>query len=462
MQRLLAIAGLTWKAAFRFRLFVIVAGLLLVAVVGLPALVKDDGTVQGFTQIVLTYTLTAMTVLLGLSTLWLSCGTLARDIEECQMQMVVVKPIARWQIWLGKWLGILSLNAALLLVGGASVYAVLLWRAGQLPDEQQRVLRQEVLVARGSARPADATPFIKEQTERILKDRLQRTGETAVQLAETRALIAGEITRRVQEVPSGATKFWVVDLGRTPAQLRGQPLFLRVKFSTAESGGLTPRSYIGFWRVGDPESGAYADIGPHSVAAETFHEFEVPSSVLSPEGRLTIAFLNRNDPATVFSLQDGVEVLYREGSFTANYVRGLGVILCWMALLAALGLAAASFLSFPVAAFVALASLTLVSCSGTIRSVVEEGTIAGYDSEHNTMGKSPADIVMVPLFKGVLTLIQFASDFNPIDALSTGRSVPWSELARAFAQVVLLLGGILAVFGIWAFDRRELAAAQGA
>jgi len=31
----------------------------------------------------------------------------AADIEECQMQMVAVKPIARWQIWLGKWLGIL-------------------------------------------------------------------------------------------------------------------------------------------------------------------------------------------------------------------------------------------------------------------------------------------------------------------------------------------------------------------
>jgi len=28
--------------------------------------------------------------------------------------VVAVKPIARWQIWLGKWLGLLMLNAALL------------------------------------------------------------------------------------------------------------------------------------------------------------------------------------------------------------------------------------------------------------------------------------------------------------------------------------------------------------
>src|SRR5437763_11000597 len=121
MQRLFAIAWLTWKAALRFRLFLVIAVLLLLAVIGLPILVKDDGTARGFTQILLTYTLSAITALLGISTLWLSCGTLARDIEECQMQVVVTKPISRWQIWLGKWLGIVSLNAVLLVLSGLCV-----------------------------------------------------------------------------------------------------------------------------------------------------------------------------------------------------------------------------------------------------------------------------------------------------------------------------------------------------
>src|SRR3974390_3024538 len=112
MQRLFAIFWLTWKAAFRFRLFIVIAGLLLASVVLLPLFIKDDGTARGFTQILLTYTLTTISALLGLSTLWLACGTLARDIEECQMQVVAVKPIARWQIWLGKWVGILSPDRA--------------------------------------------------------------------------------------------------------------------------------------------------------------------------------------------------------------------------------------------------------------------------------------------------------------------------------------------------------------
>src|ERR1019366_1933769 len=165
MQRLLAIAWLTWKAAFRFRLFLVVAVLLLASVVGLPLLIKDDGTARGFTQIVLTYTLSTITALLGLSTLWLACGTLARDIEDCTLQVVAIKPIVRWQIWLGKWLGIVSLNAVLLALSGASVYGLMQWRENRLPADQQKILRNEVLVSRGSAKPASMDKEIEAETD---------------------------------------------------------------------------------------------------------------------------------------------------------------------------------------------------------------------------------------------------------------------------------------------------------
>ena len=52
-------------------------------------------------------------------------------------------------------------------------------------------------------------------------------------------------------------------------------------------------------------------------------------------------------------------------------------------------------------------------------------------------------------------------NFSPIDSLSSGRSISWSELGAAFGQIVLLLGGIIGVIGIVLFNRRELATAQG-
>ena len=126
-----------------------------------------------------------------------------------------------------------------------------------------------------------------------------------------------------------------------------------------------------------------------------------------------------------------------------------------------MGLAAASYLSFPVAAFVSMALLIMGLSSGTIGSVVEQGTITGYDPAKSGYGHSPVDIVMVPVFRGAFKVINLVQSFSPIDFLSSGRSITWGQLGLAVAQIVLLLGGFFCVLGMIFFTRRELATAQG-
>ena len=58
-------------------------------------------------------------------------------------------------------------------------------------------------------------------------------------------------------------------------------------------------------------------------------------------------------------------------------------------------------------------------------------------------------------------MINLAKEFSPVDALSTGRAISWTEMAQAFLQIVVLLGSPLAALGIYTFHRRELAAVQG-
>src|SRR5271170_5212971 len=209
MQRILAITWLTWKAALRFKLFLVIAALLILAVVGLPLVIKDDGTAQGFTQIILTYTLSVTTGLLGLSTLWLACGTLARDIEECQIQVVATKPIARWQIWIGKWLGIVTLNAALLAIAGACIYGTLQWRAAKLPAGEQKNLREQILVARGSAKPQNLDTEINSETQQALAERLKEHPELAnladVEKQEAVKQIYEQVKSYYEAVPPGYT-----------------------------------------------------------------------------------------------------------------------------------------------------------------------------------------------------------------------------------------------------------------
>jgi hypothetical protein len=70
------------------------------------------------------------------------------------------------------------------------------------------------------------------------------------------------------------------------------------------------------------------------------------------------------------------------------------------------------------------------------------------------------DVVIIPGFRVALQVINLARDFSPIDSLSSGRSITWGQLGRAFVQIVLVMGGVFAVFGIFIFNRRELATAQ--
>jgi len=459
MQPIFAIAGLTWKAALRFKLFLVIAALLILAVVGLPLVVKDDGTARGFTQIILTYTLSAITALLGLSTLWLACGTLARDIEECQIQVVATKPVARWQIWLGKWLGIMSLNAVLLAISGACVYGLLEWRAGKLPAAEQKILREQVLVARGSAKESSNPAEIEAETERILQGRLKSSPVDKVDVPEVRRQIRERVKADFQLVPPSYQRTWQIDLGFAKNYLRGKPLQLRVKFNSAQKS--PSGTFVALWQVGVPEKTKFWRSEPMSLAPDTFHEFEIPPDLFDANGRLTILFANPNETALLFPLEDGMEVLYPEGGFALNFARGLGIIFCWMALLAALGLMAASFLSFPVATFFALSLLLVVLSSGTLAESVETGSVSAGNEETGQTGHSVADIVLIPAFKGILAVVSMVKDYSPIDALSTGRSITWGELGLAFAQIVLLIGGALGILGVFFFSRRELATAQG-
>jgi hypothetical protein len=456
MQRLLAITALTWKAAFRFRLFWVLSGFLIASVVLLPLVLKDDGTARGFSQIMLTYSLSVVTALLGFSTLWLACGTLARDIEDCQLQMVAVKPISRWQIWLGKWLGILLINASLLALSGGSIYGLLHWQAKRLPPKEQEILRNEIFVSRASL--TEVARDIEADVEREFEKVPNRNSLSLEEQQQVRGLIRSRLRVLDQHVPPNHLRRWKIDLGLRAPLLRDRPLFLRAKFHAAQTNLLG--TYTGIWVVGPP-AGERPESPLQSMAPGVFHELAIPPNLFDENGILTIDFENRSGSALIFPSEDGFEVLYREGGFALNFVRGLGIILCWLSLLAALGLTSASFLSFPVAAFFSISVLFVALSTGTLSEVVQEGSVTGANHETGERTGSWIDFVLVPMFKLILKIVGFAQGFGPVEALSTGRSITWLQLGRAFVQVVLFLGGLVSLAGITLFTRRELATAQG-
>ena len=86
VKPLFAVVYLTWKASVRYRFFWVMLVLLALAVGVLPLIVKDDGSAAGMTQILITYTLSMITAIMGAATLWISAGSLAnaqRLVQAC-------------------------------------------------------------------------------------------------------------------------------------------------------------------------------------------------------------------------------------------------------------------------------------------------------------------------------------------------------------------------------------------
>src|SRR5262249_51863942 len=99
--------------------------------------------------------------------------------------------------------------------------------------------------------------------------------------------------------------------------------------------------------------------------------------------------------------------------------------------------------------------------SGTLATAVSEGTLLGFNNETSRYYHSIIDMVAIPAFRAALALVNLVRDFSPIDSLSTGRSISWSQLWLAIGQIIVLLGGIISLAGMIIFTRRELATAQG-
>jgi len=458
MQPLLAIARVTLKAAIRFRLVIVLLALLMAAVIALPVIIKHDGSAQGFTQILITYTLTAITALLGFATLWLACGTLARDIEDFSMQLICTKPIPRWQIWAGKWLGLMTMNAVMLVVSGVTLYMLLQWKASSLSPEQQQVLREEVLVARAGAR--EELPDFEPDVEQLFQERIRESAVAEMDREFVRTQIREQIKAQLQYLPPGQGRRWEIPLGADAAsRLRDRPLHLRVKFYTPEyvsEGG----TFAFGWEVGPPEGRNRQRI-QNSFGPDSHTTFALAPNLIADDGTLTIDGYNFQDKPVFIPLEDGLEVLYREGGFGLNFGRGLAIIFCWLGLLGAIGLFAASKLQFSVAAFVSMSILVIGLSSGTLGQVVEQGGIMGVDHETGVVAQRDfINATAVKVYGGAKWVLDKITGYNPVDALSTGRSITWGHLLTAFFLVVVVTGGGFAGLGMWIFTRRELAAPQ--
>ena len=454
MNKILAIAGIAIRNAVRSRIVIILLGILLLVIVGLPLTVKGDGTIAGQVRVLLGYTLGLVSFILSLTTLWAGCAAVSLEIQERQIHLVVTKPVARTQIWLGKWLGLLILNAALLAFSGAVVYGLLRWthRPEKLTPEQLVELRENTLIACTVVRPDPLNIDDKVRAELETLRAGSRVPDDVPE-SEVEKAVRQRMLTDAFSVPQGGMRQWIF-AAPAPAKTVAPPLF-RFRFSCSSIG---PESVHGRWSV-QRESGGDPFQAVQTNTSGMACLLKVPADAVVGAGALRVTYENLSAAPIVVSFDpaDGLLLYLPATGFEANFARALLVILCRLAFFAALGVTAGSLFSMPVASFVSICALLMIQISGYIQSIAGQDALL-HAHRHGPAG-APAfwDHFFSAVFKAFNAVVGPLQGFDPLELLTTGQLVTWSMLGSVFVVQGVVCWGALMAISAWVLNKRELA-----
>ena len=124
MHSVLAVAANTIKQALRLKIAVVFILLLLILLPLMGLGMSGDGTIKGRLQSFVSYGLSLTAFLLSILTIVVSIYTLTSDIEQKQIFMVLTKPVRRFELILGKLVGVLLLDTFLLILFSAMIYVM--------------------------------------------------------------------------------------------------------------------------------------------------------------------------------------------------------------------------------------------------------------------------------------------------------------------------------------------------
>ncbi len=438
--------------------------LLGMVVLGLPFSISGDSSLTGAVQSFMSYGLSATGLLLALLTVFLS-RSVADELVQRQIYLVMTKPVARWQYILGKWLGVTLLNASFLVCSGLTIYVMVHYIKATHPPIDDRYdeaeLNNEVLVSRHALNcvlPDFASPAkleFQRNIEQGLYDNMPGFDPVVekVRLAkkyEAYWRVVGPAEMRVFE-------FRNVLCDRSPDKV----VHIRYKADVSEF----PRDEIFrcLWRVGDPSKGTPVSNIPVRHVIRRFHSIPVPADRVAPDHTLTAYFYNSNpyrgepqfDNIIDFRKANEVQVLFVVGSFEWNLVRLLILMQCKLMFLAAVAFLMTTAFSFPVAC---LASFTVYVLAG-MRSFIESSLDWSSD-DYSMMFTSVTEFLLHSIMYLFHMLQWVIPDFAKYDAVETfvnGRNVSLVWVLQAVLWLVVVKTVIVLGAAILLFHRREVA-----
>ena len=442
---------------------------LLLAVVFIPGTV-GAGTASDFIRVTLLYSLSAVSLILALSSLWLGCYTMTHDVDSYQLHMITSKPIDRITIWLAKWVGVNVINLLLLLLSSGVIFAIIQYRFNNsefAPAEKEKI-RNEVLVGRRMypASKPDYAFQVRERTKQMIarlqsqgvKLDLSPEGIERIQKAAQLEVVSGD-----SELKAGKTRGWVFE--NLPEKI-DKPIFFRYRpyvDKVASEGQRATRVQVlvGMPRVINPgeqknifedDKSTYNIIPvalsayPEQVKSGEFHEkvLKPEWNIVAPDNKIFVYAFNGDPKGSTQFYQpaDGPKLLIEECGFFSNYMRAVSVIALELLILSGLACAFGGCMSMPTAIFVVVSYLLFGSFAVFM---------TGLDYVNGT-----ADHVGVFISKLILTVVIPLQAFEATGPVAGGELIEWSRIFYLGFHYFICRAVPIFIFGIWMYRNREL------
>lgn len=454
MRSVWAIALISLRNAIRSRVVVLLLGVLVLGVIGIPLTVKSDGTLAGYVQILIRYTLGFTMGVLMLATVWAGCAAVASEIQRKQIQLLVTKPVNAAQIWLGKWLGLVILNTIVLAACAVVTYGLLRWntRAAVLTPADRQLLTTEIIIARARVVPQ---PFVVETRAQQRFAELQSRNELPTNMTPAAIYKALLDTAQIEAntVAPGGKITWRFEL---PPGTASAPMFqLRGKVASAL---LAPMSIHGRWIIQRERGGETCEVVDDYPSHGQFN-VSIPGKALAGEGAMRVEYHNVHEtPVTLlFDTQAGIRLLVPVGSWLPNFVRALLISACLLALIAALGITGGSLFSMPVAAFAVFQVLIIFNTAGMIHSLATRETSLAAVLPGMVQPPGWIETAMSWFYRSLEVLIMPMQNDDPLAMVATGEWISWGDVSWTFAKQIVLACGLLMLLAVIALRRRELA-----
>lgn len=469
----LAIARNVLAEAVRLKISLVFIVLLILALAALPMLMDQNSPLRYRVQAFLQYATGGAFWLIAMLVVIFSCATVAFEQRDRVIWQTMTKPVTAFQYILGKWLGVVTLGAILLAVCGSAIFLFSEYlrsqpaigeREAYVADsggltEDRLILETQVLTAR-QGREILPPELNQEQFLKNVEDRIRVEKESSEYFRDTPE-VREKIRRDLYEVvlqqyrtiePGTGRRYVFSDM--QAAKRLGAPITFRYKI---ESGSNRPDVT---YKV------SFIFSGTEPIVKETTlsntHQLQISPSVVKEDGTVEVELFNGdvytgqlNERNIHMPPKDGLFLSFQAGSYRANFFRVMLVLWVKLAFLAMLGVAAATFLSFPVACMVSLATFLAAEGAGYLAEAVENYRVAD-DAGNVIIWRKIAEQVTAV----VSNAFKVYSDLRPTTKLVDGILLGWDGVALG-TGVLALATMVLFAAAVIIFKRRELATYSG-